>query len=208
MEKLIELITQHAHNAHWYIFIGLVLAGFNMPFSADVMILLAAVIAATLVPENTWLLFCSVLFGCYFSAMCAYWLGRLLGTQLPRIRLFSKLLSEKRLNGIKQFYEKYGIWTLIFGRFIPFGVRNCIFMSSGMSKLHFGRFILFDSLACLIWCSSIFYLFYTLGQNFQAVWEALKTFNLFIFGAFAVAVIGIIWYKWSKKSQTANNPSN
>ncbi|MES2122176.1 MAG: DedA family protein, partial [Chlamydiota bacterium] len=176
-------------------------------FSADVLILIAAILAATLVPENVWLLFGSILFGCYFSAMCAYWLGRLLGKQLPRIRLFSKLLSEKRLSNIKRFYERFGIWSLILGRFIPFGVRNCIFMSSGMSKLPFGRFILCDALACTIWCSSAFFLFYTLGQNFQAVWDALKTFNLVVFGAFGLAVIGFIWYKSSKKSQTAKAPS-
>ena len=100
---------------------------------------------------------------------------------------------------IKQFYEKYGLWTLVVGRFIPFGVRNCIFMSSGMSKLHFGKFILMDAVACAVWCSSLFYLFYTLGQNYDVIWHYLKTFNLIVFAAFSVTVIGLIWYKIRKK---------
>jgi membrane-associated protein len=65
MEQLTEIISGHAHNAHWYIFIALILAGFNIPFSADLLILLAAILAATIVPENAWLLFGSVLIGCY-----------------------------------------------------------------------------------------------------------------------------------------------
>lgn len=203
MEQLTQIITNHAQNAHWYLFIAIVLAGFNVPFSADVLILVAAILAATIVPEHTWLLFGSILIGCYLSAMCAYWMGRLLGTYLSGSKFFSRFLPTQRLDKIKQFYEKYGLWTLVFGRFIPFGVRNCIFMSSGMSKLHFGKFILMDALACTLWCSALFYLFFTLGQNFDALWHDLKRFNLLIFGAFSVTVIGFIWYKRRKKTRAA-----
>jgi membrane protein DedA with SNARE-associated domain len=208
MEYLTQLITQHAHNAHWYLFTALVLAGFNIPFSADLLILLAAILAATVLPENTWLLFASVSVGCYLSAMCAYWFGRLLCTTLIKTKFFSKLISFKRLSKIKSFYDKYGLWTLIVGRFIPFGVRNCIFMSSGMSKVHFGKFILMDALACTLWSSTLFYLCFTLGQNHAVLWQHLKRFNLLIFAAFSVTVIGFIWYKNRKKTPASTSSTN
>ncbi len=201
MEYLTDLIARHAHHAHWYLFAAIMLAGFNIPFSADILILLAAVLAATVVPEHLWLLFGSILLGCYFSAMCAYWLGRLLGASLSKSKFLSKIMPPKRLTKIKQFYNKYGLWTLVLGRFIPFGVRNCIFMSSGMSKVHFGKFILMDALACTLWCSTTFYLFFALGKNYETLWHYLKTFNLLIFAAFSVTVIGLIWYKSRKKAQ-------
>lgn len=201
MEQIAEFITRHAHYAHWYLFGALLLAGFNIPFSADVLILIAALLAATVVPENTGLLFGSVLIGCYLSAMCAYWVGRVLGSHLHKVKFFSKLLPLDRMNKIKRFYEKHGIWTLLLGRFIPFGVRNCIFMSSGISKLSFGKFILLDALACSLWCSVLFFLFYSIGHNFQALWQTLKAFNLFIFAGFSVTVIGIIWYKIRKNAR-------
>jgi membrane-associated protein len=202
MEHLTEIIAHHAHNAHWYIFVAIILAGFNIPFSADLLILSAAILAATIVPEHTWLLFFSILIGCYLSAMCAYWLGRLIGTALRKKKFFSKLLNPERLGKIRRFYERYGLWTLVIGRFIPFGVRNCIFMSSGMSRLHFGKFVLMDALACALWCSTCFYLFFILGQNYEMIWHYLKTFNLLIFAAFSVTVIGIIWYKSRKRLST------
>jgi membrane protein DedA with SNARE-associated domain len=208
MENLNQIIANHAHHAHWYIFIAIILAGFNIPFSTDVMILGAAILAATIIPENTWILFSSVLLGCYFSAMCAYWLGRLIGSALGKKKFFSKLLSPQRLQKMKHFYDKYGLWTLVIGRFIPFGVRNCIFMSSGMSKVPFGKFILMDALACSLWCSACFYLFFTLSQNYELIWHYLKTFNLLIFAAFSVTVISIIWYKSRKKTRTRNLPTN
>jgi membrane-associated protein len=204
MEALIEIVTRHAPNAHWYVFVAIILAGFNIPISADVLILLSAFIAATIVPEHTWHLFFAVLFGCYFSAMCAYWVGRLGGSQLQRWRFFATLFHPGRVAKIRNFYDKYGFRTLILGRFIPFGIRNCIFMTAGMSKMQFHQFILRDALACSIWCGVTFYLFYTLGQNYQVVWQYLKTFNLVIFTAFSVTVIAFVWYNNRKKMRSTN----
>jgi len=206
--NLVEFITTQAPYAHWYIFTAIILAGFNLPFSADVLILLSAILAATVVPEHTWLLFFTILIGCYLSAMCAYWFGRILGSKLKQKKWFRKLLNPQRLAKIKRFHEKYGLWTLVIGRFIPFGVRNCIFMSSGMSKLSFRSFILKDAIACTLWCSTAFYLFYTLSQNYEVIWQALKAFNLLIFSAFSVAVISFVWYKSRKKAQVSKLSTN
>lgn len=202
MDTFIDIISRHAHQAHWYIFTAIILAGFNIPISTDALILLSAFLAAAIVPEHTWHLFFAVLLGCYFSAMCAYWVGRILGSQLTKIRFFARLLNPTRMSKIHRFYDKYGFWTLLIGRFIPFGVRNAIFMSTGMSRMSFLKFILRDSLACTAWCSSMFYLFHLLGKNYELVWHYLKTFNLVIFAAFSVTVIGFIWYKSRKKARS------
>ncbi len=202
IEAFNNLVTQHASHAHWYVFGALILAGFNIPLSADALILLSAFLAAIIIPEHTWHLYFGVLIGCYISAMCAYWLGRLLGKPIQNIRTLAKLLPPTRITKIHSFYQKYGLLTLVCGRFIPCGVRNCIFMTAGLSKMSFKRFILRDALACTVWSSTLFYLFYLFGQNHERVWEALKTFNLIIFGALGVTVISIIWYKRVKKNRS------
>ena len=201
MEYLTDWIAQHANYAHWYLFVAILLAGFNLPFSIDVLVLVSAFLAATIVPEHTGILFFCILFGCYFSALCSYWVGRICGNYLLHWRFFAKLLSSERREKMQGFYKKYGLLSLMLGRFIPFGVRNCLFMSSGMSKVHFGKFMLMDALACSVWCSLFFYAFYKLGQNRDVLWEYLKTFNLLIFAAFSVTVIGAIWYKSRKKGK-------
>jgi len=201
MEGLIEFITQHAAYAHWFIFIGLLLAGCNIPVCIDAVMILSAVLAASFVPENKYLLFGSVLFGCTFSAWIAYGLGRVVGLRLTNIHLFSKLLNPQRIEEMKGFYAKYGIWTFIVGRFIPFGVRNCIFMTSGISKMPFKTFILRDAVGCTIWTTTCFTVFFLIGQNFEMIWGYVKTFNIVIFSAFSVTVIAIFWYKLKKRKQ-------
>jgi membrane protein DedA with SNARE-associated domain len=166
MEQLIQFITDHASHGHWVIFIALLLAGCNIPISIDVVMILSAVLASSFAQENAPWLFGSVLFGCIFSAWISYFIGRFAGDKLSSTPLFSKLLHPSKLEKMQNFYAKYGIWTFIIGRFIPFGVRNCIFMTSGMSKMPFKTFAIRDAIGCTLWVSSCFTLFYFVGQNF------------------------------------------
>jgi membrane-associated protein len=201
MENFVEFIIQNAHLAHWFIFGSIILAGLNIPISADLVVIVSAVLAATVIPEHALLLFISVFLGCYLSSWVAYWMGRMLGPKLMKLRFFQKILDAQKLEKIHKFYEKHGFLTLLIGRFIPFGVRNAIFMSTGMSRLSFGKFIARDSIACFVWSSTTFCLFYLLGQNYQLLYRYVKAFNVLIFALFAISVIGIIWYKRRKKRQ-------
>jgi len=201
LETINNWIISHANHAHWLIFGAILLAGCNLPISIDLILILAAVLAATTLADQAPHLFLAVYLGSFFSAWIAYWIGRLLGPKLTSIRFFDQLLAKKRLDSINNFYEKYGFLTLLIGRFIPFGVRNCLFLTSGIAKVHFGKFAARDSCACLIWAGLSFSFFYTLGHNYERLIVWMKTANLFIFLAFSVTAIGIIWYKKRKKNQ-------
>lgn len=195
MDYLLNLISQHAHVAHWYIFIGIVLAGANMPISIDMMVISAALLASQIIPENRLELYLSVLVGCLCSAWLSYWIGRLVGPKIANWPFFAKILKPEKLEKIKTFYGKYGLLTLIIGRFIPFGVRNCIFMTAGMSQTSFKAFALRDAIACPLWTTIAFYVFFTLGNNLETLSQHLKIINISLFAAFSVTVIGVIWYK-------------
>ncbi|MCB1110388.1 MAG: DedA family protein [Chlamydiia bacterium] len=202
MESIIHFIVENSSYAPGIIFILILLAGLNIPISIDVIMVLTAFLAATLIPEHTTTLFISILLSTYFSAMLCYWVGRTVGIKLLKWRYFSKLLPKERLEKVGKFYEKYGLLTLLIGRFIPFGVRNCIFMTTGMSKSNFRKFILRDALACSIWASVCFFAFYHLGQNYETLLSKVKTANLFIFLGFGVTVITLVWYKKYRKKQS------
>lgn len=208
METLIHWIGSHAEHAHWVIFIAILLAGMNVPISVDILMICAALLAATVMPEHTIHLFLAMFLGCYFSAWIAYWIGRLAGNRLLQVSWFSKLLTAKRINHMRQFIEKYGFFTLLAGRFIPFGVRNCIFLTSGLSRMNFLRFACYDFIACFVWTSCMFYGIYSLGKNYDSVLASFKIFNLFIFAAFNVTLIALIWYKRKKKILTEARESN
>ena len=202
MEQILNFIIEHRSYAPWITCGLILLAGFNFPISIDIIIVISAFLAATTLTEQAMSFYLSILIGTYFSAWIAYWLGRTLGSKLLKLRWFSKILHQERLKKVHLFYDKHGFFTLLLGRFIPFGVRNCIFITTGMSRSNFKKFALRDCVACFAWVTICFYSFYTLGMNYQILLNHLKIVNLVIFSAFSVTVIGVICYKKHKSKNS------
>lgn len=202
---LMEFIQSHAAHAHWIAFVGIVLAGLNLPISIDLVVMLSAFVAAKMVPENAMLFYVLISLGCLASASLAYWIGRLLGTSLSKKRVFNKIASPERMQKLHGFYSRHGLLTLIVGRFIPFGVRNCLFLSSGISKVSYRKFILRDLLATFIWSTVFFFGFFLLAKHFDAGDAALKNVQIVLFSVFLMTGIVFIWYKLKKGR---NRPSN
>ncbi len=169
MDGIFAFFCEHAEYAHLIIFGLIMLAGFSIPISEDLMLLLAGGIASTCVPEQATTFYIWIFFACWLSAWEAYWVGRLLGPKLFKIKWFHHILSPKRLEKLKRYLRKFGIFTFIVGRFIPGGVRNAIFMSSGLTKMPFHIFVIRDGIACLIASLTIFYVGFISGQHINVI---------------------------------------
>lgn len=202
MESIIQFVFEHAQYAHWIVFGALMLAGLNLPISEDLMIIFSAVLAVTVVPENTYKLFLCVFLGCYLSDWVAYGIGRRFGPKLGNIKWFAKTFDQKKIERVHHYYEKYGFLTLIVGRFIPFGARNVLFLTAGLGQMPFKKFILSDGIACALSNTVLFTLAYMVGKNYEVLLSGLKIFNISLFSAFIVSIIAFIWYKRKKKPAT------
>lgn len=137
--------------------------------------------------------------GCIVSSQLAYGIGRLFGPKLFNLPIFKWALSPSKLIRVESFYIRHGSWLYFVARFIPFGVRNVVFYSSGMSKVAYYRYFFLESLACLVWGTSIFLAFTSLSTNYETLVSHLKWVNFFVFIAFSVTVIGFICYKVKKR---------
>ena len=196
MEDLILFIQENIQYAPLIIFGALLLAGFNIPVSEDGMLFISAVLASKNV-EHLPQLFIAVYMGAYLSDLICYSLGRILGPKLFEIKFFANMVPPERIEKIHVFYEKYGIITLILGRFIPFGVRNGLFLTAGLGQMNFLKFSLSDLLACTI--STIF--FFTLYFHYgSTVIDYVKEGNMVIF---SIAGIAAIIY-WISKRRSGN----
>ncbi|MDN3505485.1 MAG: DedA family protein [Rhabdochlamydiaceae bacterium] len=199
IEQVIQFISSHQTHAPWIVFAALLLAGVNIPISIDIILVFCAFLAASVIPESTYTLYFSILVGCSVSGWLAYWLGRIGGRKILATKFISKFISEEKIAKVENYYKRNGIMTLIIGRFIPFGVRNCIFLTTGISKMNFWKFAIVDFLACAAWSSLMFFAFYNLGKNFDTLKQNLLLLNICLFLAFSVTLITIFWYKYKKK---------
>lgn len=180
-----------------YLIFGLLcLAGFNIPVSEDLMIFISAILAAQN-PDYMPQLFAGVFLGAYISDLICYGvMGRYLGNKIFQIKFLANMAPPERIEKVSKFYEKYGILTLLVGRFIPFGVRNALFLTAGLGKMNALKFAISDLIACTISCVSFFALYYTYGKT---VIEYVKKGNIILFCIFVV--IGLIILVRNKKAK-------
>ena len=198
MEAIIEVIQNNIYYAPYIILGLLLLAGFNLPVSEDLMLFTSGILAAKH-PEMKYTFFLCVFLGCYLSdIICYFFFGRFLGQKIFKIPSLAKMVDEKKLGKIAYFYERYGIVTLIVGRFIPFGVRNALFISAGLAKMPANKFALSDFIACSISSILFFSLYYTYGES---VIEIVKRGNLILF---TVALLALVGFYIKKKAHKKN----
>lgn len=128
-------------------------------------------------------------------------MGRLLGPRLFTFRWFRHLITPSRLARIKNYIQRFGIFTFIVGRFIP-GGRNALFISTGLTGMPFSRFIMRDSVGCLLSSGLLFYLGYLFGANFQVIVEVVKMYEKIFLGSVGLAVVVlalVFFYRYNRR---------
>jgi len=198
MDYLIEIINSNIQYAPLMMFGALLLAGFCLPVSEDAMIFIAAILSLAH-PHMQYQLFLGVFAGAYVSDLICYaFCGRYLGAKLFNHSFFRRFVNEKQLDKIAIFYANYGIMALILGRFIPFGVRNALFISAGIARMNFIKFALTDFIACAISVSTFYLIYFIYGPSVIAL---IQKGNIVLFSMVAVAVI---FYFWKRKKRIAS----
>lgn len=199
IEWIKSFIQSHPDYAPLAIMLSIAIAGFNIPISADMMILVAATIAATILKGSFFKFYIAILAGTIVASYITYAQGRFIGTKLLKYSFMQKLFPQSRLEKISFYFTRYSWLTLIIGRFIPFGFRNCLFLTAGLSKMPFRSFALKDGVAATIWSISIYTGLYKLISMVDDVASVIKRFNLVIFIILGLSIIATVWYKQIKR---------
>jgi membrane protein DedA with SNARE-associated domain len=170
-------------------FFLLLLGGLNVPISEDLIIITGALICRgdpqILVPTFA-AMYAAIAVSDYFP----YLLGKRIRKGTIKSNFVTMLFSQKRLDKMQHYLEKFGIFTFIVGRFIPFGVRNTLFFSSGFFGLRLRRFALYDIVAVSISVTTLFSLVYIFGDEIEKPFHAVGKV-LFVMVLSMVVFIGI-----------------
>ena len=172
MESIIAFFSSYFTYWPLVCFFALVLAGFNLPISEDVLIVMSALIAyedkSQLIPN-----YIGLYVGIYVSDIICYWMGRLIGSGALKVKFIAKTLTPSRVEFLSKKLEKHGFLTFIVTRFIPFGMRNALFMTSGFTMLPFPKFLLFDAIAALISSMTLYSLVLLIGESAKEGFEVV-----------------------------------
>lgn len=205
MEDITQYLISHQDVALPLMILMILGAGVGFPMSIDITLIILSVIAVEMAPIKIGVFFTAFSLSCIASASLAYWVGRVGGSRLKEMRFFKGMLSDKRLEKVQKYYDRYGMRTVFFVRFIPFGARNVVYYTSGFFRVPYFKFLLTDFVACFLWAGIFFSIFYSLSQNLEEMITTQKQMNLIIFLAFSVTVIGIICYKVMKRKKSISS---
>lgn len=198
-------VCEHGQSAYFLICGLVLLSGFNLPFSEDLMLITAGAVTSICFPELFVQMYLYIFVACCLAGWEGYWIGRLLGPKLKAFKWLSRALSPARIQKIESFYAKYGILTFIVGRFLPGGVRNAIFMSSGLTKMPFPLFIFRDTIGCLFASATIFYLGYIFGSNYAEASHYFKIYESAFIALMALILLCAAIYAYIYRSKTSSS---
>jgi membrane protein DedA with SNARE-associated domain len=205
MLDIFARISQYVEYYPLVAFIALLLAGLNVPISEDLIIITGALICQGN-PSMMLPVFAATYAGVIISDYFPYMLGRCIRRGTIKARFLANLFSRRKIVMIHRYLNKYGIFAFIVGRFIPFGVRNTMFLTSGIFGLKLRRFALYDTAAATISVSALFFLAYhfgeAVGKPFHAVGVALFVLLL---SFLTLVVIYVVRKIVKRREPEANN---
>ena len=188
MPNIFALLSQYLDYYPLVALAGLLLAGLNLPVSEDLIIITGALVChkrPSLLPETL----AAIYFGVIFTDMFVYWIGKRVRSGAGKVNFFTKLVPEKALDKMHYYLDKYGIFTFIVCRFVPFGVRNTLFFTAGFTKLRFRYFAVCDCIAAMISINTLFFLTYKFGE---VVEKPIKTVGIILFILLVSVIITLI----------------
>lgn len=109
--------------------------------------------------------------GSLVGAWLLYGLGAILGRERTRKILNSlPLVNPQDTVRTEAFFDKYGSWTVFFGRMIPI-FRSLISLPAGVTRMNLAKFTVLTATGSAIWNTVLISAGYALGANWAVVEE-------------------------------------
>lgn len=129
----------------------------------------------------------------FLGDLTGYYKGKWLGPKLfnnNHARFFKKEYLERG----SSFYERFGAWAFILGRFMPI-VRTLVPMIAGATHFKFSKFLFFNLLGAIFWICTLVPLGYYVGKTYPDIIQySVYILLLFVFIA-SIPMLKIMFTK-------------
>ena len=160
IDYLLGVLGNYVYLGLWFVVFaetGLAV-GFFLP--GDSLLVVSGLFAAA-GKLNVGLVLLAFFLGSVIGDSTGYWTGRVMGKTLFN-REDSRIFKPSRVQKAHDFFEKYGVKTVILARFIPV-VRTFAPLVVGASEMPYSRFLPFSVIGGLLWISTMVLAGYFLG---------------------------------------------
>lgn len=102
-------------------------------------------------------------------------------------------LTRKDIHKADSWFDKYGIWTVLFCRLIPL-IRSLISIPAGMSNMKFGLFLLFTTVGTLIWNTVLVSVGAAVGDNWESIVGVMDVYSNIAYVVIVLVGLAAIWW--------------
>jgi membrane-associated protein len=173
------------------VFFGFFLPGSSMLFTAGLL--------ATRGFFDVWILIPLLTLAAALGDSAGYWFGNRVGVRLF-LRPNSRFFKHEYLERAKIFYDKHGVRTVVFARFVPV-VRTFVPIIAGIVNMRYRTFLTYNIIGALAWAAGVTFLGYYLGEKVPFVQQYLTPIILLII------VVTCIPLVWEFRKQTSEKDS-
>ncbi|MFP7299278.1 DedA family protein [Neobacillus niacini] len=191
-----EFIGQYGY---WGVFLLIALENIFPPIPSEVILTFGGYMTAHTNLTLPGVITVSTL-GSVFGAVILYQLGAIVNVNkleaiIERCGRYLRI-TVGDLYRADTWFDKYGIWTVFFCRFIPL-IRSLISIPAGMAKMNFWLFISFTTLGTIIWNTLLINLGASVGENWEVIVERIDHFSNYFILFFAILLI--VYIGWHRK---------
>jgi membrane protein DedA with SNARE-associated domain len=203
MELLNELVAFFSGYGYWAVFGILLACGFGLPVPEDISLVAGGVISG-LGYANVHIMFLVGMAGVMIGDSAVFLIGQRYGERALKFRIIARVLKPETIEKVREKFQKYGVWVVFVGRFMP-GLRMPIYFSAGTSgKITFLRFFTTDFTAALVSVPIWVYLGYFGAGNFDELMTWVRQSQITVLVAIVSLILIIITYftlkrKFSKR---------
>jgi len=117
----------------------------------------------------------------------------------PNSRLFRPEYVERS----HRFFERYGSWTIIIGRFVPI-IRTVLTVMAGVGRMRFALYALYTVIGGILWADGMLLLGHQLGK-IQFVRDHKGWVDYAIVAVVVLALIPTVVHYWQSRRQRAKD---
>ena len=110
----------------------------------------------------------------------------------------SRIFKPAYLTRTQEFYDKYGAFSIVMGRFVPI-VRTFVPFLAGVAQMPYRTFFLYNVIGGVAWISSLTYAGYLFGN---LPWVK-KNLSLIVIGIVIVSVLPMVIKVWQERRKPA-----
>lgn len=143
--------------------------------------------------------FCGILGG----DLAIYAIGKKWGRDLLNHPNLRRIITEKRLERVRQFFCDHGSKTVFIARFIS-GFRVAAFFAAGTMGVKLGNFLMLDFLGALILIPLLILLGFYFGESIVWLSAVIHRIDFWLTVSAAVACIVVLgYYLWKRRNPPA-----